>query len=298
VPEAFSKFKTRYIFIDIILITFATGIFLAVASGVTGIKVEDLGKNPFIVWTLNPFIMIAVCLCIIRRLNKSGVQMRHLIGDTSNRGIPWLMLLIVFYGIETLERGLSQLSIFFTHLIFPEFAKLALANASISFKYNTDSLTLNILFHGLLFINVVVVAPLAEEFFFRGVLLHRLASKWGITAGILLSSALFGLSHANIYMIAIGISSIFFALVYIKIPSLVIPIVFHGMNNTIWMISRIVRMVSPIQDSTEITVQSLWLGLLNTAFALPILFYFLKWPTNFDLLPYTMNNQNSISRQS
>jgi uncharacterized protein len=154
-------------------------------------------------------------------------------------------------------------------------------------------LAVEIIFYMSRIFSGLVLAPLLEEFIFRGVFLHRFSMKLGITAGILISSALFGLAHANIYSIGIGVQFIFVALLYIKIPSLLVPISYHVMNNTIWIISSIIRMNLPIQDSTKITIECLWQGLLNIAFALPILFYFLTWPNSVDALPYTKNNPTS-----
>jgi uncharacterized protein len=202
-----------------------------------------------------------------------------------------MMLAIIFYGIETLEAGISQLTIFFTHLVAPSFAKSALTDTSLELSYKTDSLALKVLFYILIFFGVVILAPLAEEFFFRGVLLHRFATKWGITAGILVSSALFGLAHVNIHSIAIGVSFIFIAIVYLKFPSLLVPITYHAVHNLIAVISGLIMLISPQASATDIGIQYLWQGLLNTGFALPILWYFLKWPTPNNPLPYAINSQ-------
>ena len=68
---------------------------------------------------------------------------------------------------------------------------------------------------------VVGVAPVVEEFVFRGLLLTRWSHKWGISRGILASSLLFGLAHGNL------LGMVFFAIVmsilYIETRSLVVP---------------------------------------------------------------------------
>lgn len=58
---------------------------------------------------------------------------------------------------------------------------------------------------GLLFA-LVVVAPFTEELLFRGVLLPRLAERYGDRAALLLSSALFGIVH--VHPVAVGVATI------------------------------------------------------------------------------------------
>lgn len=48
---------------------------------------------------------------------------------------------------------------------------------------------------GLLVLSVVLLAPLAEELFFRGLLLRSLTRAWGPTAGVVVSAAIFGATH-------------------------------------------------------------------------------------------------------
>ena len=45
---------------------------------------------------------------------------------------------------------------------------------------------------------ITILAPIVEEFFFRGVILQRLIKKTSIWGGILISSLLFGILHADI----------------------------------------------------------------------------------------------------
>lgn len=48
---------------------------------------------------------------------------------------------------------------------------------------------------GVVVLYAVVVAPIAEEFFFRGVLLSSMAARWGFWPGAFASGVLFGLIH-------------------------------------------------------------------------------------------------------
>lgn len=78
---------------------------------------------------------------------------------------------------------------------------------------------------------ISVLAPIVEEFFFRGVILHRIMLKTSMWGGILISSLLFGILHSDI------IGAFFFGviacLLYLRTGNLLLPIMMHILNNTI-----------------------------------------------------------------
>ncbi len=84
------------------------------------------------------------------------------------------------------------------------------------------------------FISLVVLAPVLEEFAFRGVLLHRWTAKWGMNPAILTSSILFGVVHSDpIGAFAFGVAM---CVLYLRTQSLIVPIVCHALNNLVaWL---------------------------------------------------------------
>ena len=78
---------------------------------------------------------------------------------------------------------------------------------------------------------ITILAPIVEEFFFRGVILQRLIKKTSAWGGILISSLLFGILHADI--IGAFIFGIITALLFIRTGNLLIPILVHMLNNTL-----------------------------------------------------------------
>lgn len=83
--------------------------------------------------------------------------------------------------------------------------------------------------HLLTIFGSVVLAPIAEEFIFRGLLLTRLSVTWGMPRAILCTSLLFGLLHLEI------VGHVFFgyvmAVLYIESRSLYVPILTHAFSN-------------------------------------------------------------------
>lgn len=85
------------------------------------------------------------------------------------------------------------------------------------------------------FISLVILAPVIEEFAFRGILLHRWSQKWGMNKAIFVSSILFGITHPDpIGAAAFGAAM---CVIYLKTQTLVVPMICHAINNfACWLI--------------------------------------------------------------
>ena len=78
----------------------------------------------------------------------------------------------------------------------------------------------------------VVLAPLAEEAFFRGILLPVLVRQTGAWAGIALTAAGFAALHAHAGSFAsLAIFSIALSLAYVRTGTLWVPILMHALFN-------------------------------------------------------------------
>jgi ferric iron reductase protein FhuF len=88
------------------------------------------------------------------------------------------------------------------------------------------------------------------------------------------------------------------ALIYLQTRMLLVPIVLHAMNNAVVWVDILIDVLFQAQPQANVTVRTLWAGLFNTAMALPILVYFLKWPSRFDPLPYAANSRSQETENS
>ena len=87
---------------------------------------------------------------------------------------------------------------------------------------------------------VVLVAPIAEEIFYRGFLFAGLGRRFGVVAGVLASSALFSAVHFDPgSLIPFGVVGIVFALIYWRSRSLNGAILAHGLFNAISFVALI-----------------------------------------------------------
>lgn len=93
----------------------------------------------------------------------------------------------------------------------------------------------------LLFISVVLLAPIGEEYLFRGVLLSGLSSRMNTISAILLSSVVFMAFHLLEYygywfaLVAIFLLGILLALLRLRSQSMLVPILCHASYNLIML---------------------------------------------------------------
>ncbi|HUD11073.1 MAG TPA: CPBP family intramembrane glutamic endopeptidase [Candidatus Saccharimonadia bacterium] len=81
-------------------------------------------------------------------------------------------------------------------------------------------------------IALVLLPPILEETIFRGFLFPALAKKWGVAWGAILSSAIFGIAHAqaniSIYTFVLGLLLCF---MYVRLKSIYPGMAVHMLNN-------------------------------------------------------------------
>ena len=84
------------------------------------------------------------------------------------------------------------------------------------------------------FFIIVLLAPFAEEVFFRGFLLPAFANRWGFLAGAIITSGLFGISHvAPGAIVPAFMSGMLFAWLYHRTGSLWNTTIAHGAQNAL-----------------------------------------------------------------
>lgn len=85
----------------------------------------------------------------------------------------------------------------------------------------------------LFFLTGGVVAPIAEELFFRGII-YRLLRPMGVIPAILISTLLFASAHAMHGMVPVPqlVGGILFAAAFEKEGHIAVPMIIHGAGNT------------------------------------------------------------------
>mgnify|MGYP004450898787 FL=1 len=91
----------------------------------------------------------------------------------------------------------------------------------------------NLLFFLGSFLSTVILAPLAEELFFRGVLFSKISSYTTISIGIIISSILFGLLHGVDGFIGALVFGMCMCILFLKTSNILITMTVHFLNNLI-----------------------------------------------------------------
>jgi membrane protease YdiL (CAAX protease family) len=155
--------------------------------------------------------------------------------------------------------------------------------------YTMADTTSPIIYNLLIVLVGVIVAPIVEEFLFRGVILQRLALKWGITAGVLISSFIFGMLHNDI--LGAFVFGIFMSLLYINTRTLLVPIACHILNNALALGFGIVGIVIDGSEAVGTLAQfqsDVWTGIVPLLVSAPLVIYYMykNWPKKDTKLPY------------
>lgn len=154
---------------------------------------------------------------------RRGVDLGRLLGPRVSLGAA-LRVLAVVPALTALNWGAAWLVFYPLSLLSPDFVRGWLESMDRAFPATEGFLD-----RSLLVISLVVIAPVVEEFVFRGLLLHRWSRKWGMVRGIFASTAAFAVLHfspVGIFLLGLGLAAI-----YVRTGSLRLAIAAHGLNN-------------------------------------------------------------------
>jgi uncharacterized protein len=285
-----TQLKSRYLILDIGIAIFVTSFLfflIGIIYGISG-SLSGVDQKTFVSILEYPgyiLVMFLICGLFILRLRRNGIDWRKMTGILSLKKIPLMLTFIIFQADFIFSIGLQYLNTFIVYQFSPELVKSSAKSLELVPEH-ISSLPLQLLYYAVTIIAVVIVAPITEEFIFRGVLMHRWAIKWGMTASILLTSTVFALAHGDIYILPRFSGAVISAIAYCNTGLLSVSILLHAMNNFIAILMSFLQLF--VSDSKEdiVTISTLIYGIIYILLPLPVLFYFLKWPDSILKLPY------------
>jgi membrane protease YdiL (CAAX protease family) len=100
---------------------------------------------------------------------------------------------------------------------------------------------------------VSAVAPaVGEELFFRGFVGSRLLGRYGVTLGILFTTALFAIVHVNVAQVALAfVAGLFLHAFYLASRSIWVPVLLHFLANASVMVVNRYLAVTPSFEPTD-----------------------------------------------
>jgi membrane protease YdiL (CAAX protease family) len=279
----FHKIRARGLLLWMTAGTLASLVFLGVLSAVVPLD-EQLR-----IYLLVLLIYFWMALWVFRKARRNRVDFRRLFrrsGPLRIRQIFGLVLGLTIFSIGAvllLDSALSHVSpriLAWVTRPHPQPSPSRLVRVS--------NLILNILIS-------IVLAPLIEEVLFRGFLLNRWATKWGLRAAILAAAVVFGAMHID-GIIGASLFAVCMSLLYLKTRALWAPMVTHGLNNAV-AISMGLLIGKHAARSTEDTLiyykSFPWLSILLLTISTPFLvaFIYRNWPDKKEGPPYRLDDQ-------
>jgi len=173
-------------------------------------------------------------LLVVAYLRWRGVELRPLVGTSRPLGR------LVGRGV-----GLGLLAIAGSTIVVSLLVALTGSDASPE-QVLTGGITETPLQLVLAVIAAVVLAPLAEELLFRGLLHRALRRRLALVPATALSSILFALVHLDVLLsqplaiVGLVLVGVILALAYERTGSLVIPVVIHAVHNAVTIVAVVV----------------------------------------------------------
>lgn len=273
--DFFQKIRIRYLLLAVIVIF----VLIAIVSNLQVIQSVPFIDDNF--WNAIFYLCLLFWAAYFVRKNKLNIP--ALIRDFKNK-IKWSEIFSIV-GIHYLfTYGSMLLIISVLEFIKPGSSDSLLNSNPFAAGKIYDKIYILLL--------ITVLAPLVEELIFRGVILNRLAWRWGITASIIISSAAFGLLHSEAAMAGAILFALLLCLLYFKTNNILLTITAHFVNNFLLGVLNFFDVSSSSDPAApEISSDPLSLlvycslGLLMTAGSLwYVVRYFRKnWPRDLNL---------------
>jgi uncharacterized protein len=206
--------KVRWVLWQMAMVTFLSSKFLS-----------WLGINDHnYIWFLAIITYLFVCFLVIKDCDDNQISLGKIVGNFPEKSI-WMKLIGVNATLYLLLVGVMTLTVGLLLMISPTLlGKLYDISSTSTPVYQADFI--------LQFVCVVIMAPLAEEFVFRGIILNRWIEKWGVTKALIASSCLFGLLHP-LNMIGISMLGLVFGILYLRYQNLWVVFFCHALHNAV-----------------------------------------------------------------
>jgi len=219
--------------------------------------------------------------------SQGRIDLKHLVGSIPEN-YNWLPPAVFVVGMILYSLSANWITNYPIAVSWPDIYHELTQPVFLTGQETENPLAYNVLTIVLL----VIIAPVVEEVFFRMILFQRLSIRWGMGAGVAVSSLLFGLVHPFGWVGAFvfGIAA---CVLYIRTRTIIVPIAVHALYNAIvgmvnwWAIERnwdVAVDLSAIQ--TE-----LYPAIILLVLSSPIVFGLLGrwWPSTGEDLPYFVN---------
>lgn len=290
----FTTLKARWVLVGFFVISVGLGLGLILLGSLSLFPIAV--GDPILAPVLYILVFTSLCGLIVTQRRFPALNLRDLIGPLPWQ-LAWLQLLWLVVGLFLFSVGAFQVSYLGLSWVAPRLVEATLQQSRLLLA---DQAANPLLYKSLMLFSVVVVAPITEEFIFRGILFHRWSLKWGVRTAMVMTSVLFGLLHSN--LIGLFVFGLVMSLLYLTTRSLIVPMAAHALNNALasgldYAFTR-AGSATPIHTLAEFQA-NWWLGIVCLLVSAPwVLRYVVyHWPVPATPLPYFVNQRQRLGRE-
>lgn len=220
VKQAFSELKLRWLLFWEMLTIVVLVLSLIVAN-----RFKIIIDYPLVIEICGYIVYAIPIVWLLISFRGLGIAVGELWGSFP-RKYQWWKTVFLVIGLLFLSGGTLLVSAWALSYVVPSYV---ITNTSEKELYSASQTAFPILCNWLTVVSSLIVAPVVEEFVFRGVILHRLAIKLNTTIAVLLSSFFFGLIHFDV--IGKSVFGIAMAILFVKSGKIAVPIIAHSFHN-------------------------------------------------------------------
>ena len=233
----------------------------------------------------NCLYFLLVYFLIYRKTKQENIDIRLFLQRTSNT--KWLHLIglvlcLFLFSIVSLSLTVKLFVYVWPSLPISDIASYDLKKSVFSWV--------------VLILTAVVLGPIVEEILFRGILLSRWSSKWGMRKAALTSALAFAIPHSDV--LGAFLFALCMTILYLRTKTLLIPIAAHALSNTIAVIKFWGMQDASVRDTISHFQSITWVWTLCLAATSLILvtYIYRHWPKKGALSPYILRmNERSAS---
>lgn len=250
--------QSVWLLILLLLIGMALGVPVAILEFILEVP---LHQSPYLMWILSLASFVLTVIYAHRRTDRNWDEILLL------KPVPRLLFLPLVVSVVGLAIVCTDLGTLMRQLIpVPEIMLNLIGDLA---GKGTP--------YPFAFFVIVVKAPLAEEVFFRGVILGGLLAHRTRIRAIVWSAVLFALFHANAWQFPVAlILGLVFAWWVIQTGSLIPALVGHALNNFLSLTSVRLELFGPMDDFNTVVFLPWWLNACGIVLAVIGLTWFYR----------------------
>jgi uncharacterized protein len=279
----FQRIKLRFLFLWIFAGFITSSLFVVrFLPKLLGTQVNSILQGIFVQYGIYIFIFCWIFIAF----KKNQVNISQFIGVLNKKSvfaIAAVLISLLLFSYANIWITYYPISFF-----YPDYVEKLLNDKKLNLILSSGHYFIPF------FIQFILLGPFFEEIVFRGLIIHRLAIKYGIIPAIFISSLLFSIAHLKLNIADFIIFGLILSIVYLKTRSLVASILLHCSYNLAGLLHDVISFSTNTSNNYYSVIKfrsDIWIAGICLLISMPWLISLFKryWPKSIVTLPYFSN---------